>query len=118
MRPKDAGTRWETALTHLLPDSWRLAEGGRGDAGDLAWRLPTGDVLIVEAKRRENLSVHVALAKAKAKTAAADLPFAPLATILIWDRPVLKAGNVRRSRAGEPVVVCGLDDFVSLMGGV
>ena len=117
MRPKDAGTRWETSLTRRLPESWRLAEGGPADAGDLAWRLPTGDVLIVEAKRRENLSVHAALAKAKAKVRAADLPFVPLATILIWDRPQLKPGKVRRSRAWEPVVVCGLDDFIGLMGG-
>jgi len=117
MRPRDAGTRWETALTRRLHDSWRLAEGGLHDAGDLAWRLPTGDIVVVEAKRRQNLSVHTALAKAKAKSKGADLPFVPLATVLIWDRPVLKEGNERRSRAGEPVVVVGLDDFVTLIGG-
>ncbi len=115
MRPKAAGTRFESALARRLGDAWRLAEGGGKDAGDLAWRLPSGDHLIVEAKRRETLSVHTALAKAKQKAAQANLPFALLATILVWDRPQLKAGNIRRSRVGEPVVVCGLDDFVRLV---
>ena len=117
-RSKAQGTRFESYLiAHKLRtgNAWRLAEGGEHDAGDITWRLPSGDHVVIEAKRRENLPVHAALAKAKGKVAAADLPFIPLLTVVVWDRPALKAGNVRRSRVGEPVVIVGLDDFIKLV---
>jgi len=93
----------------------RLAEHGQNDAGDLAILLNGEEAIIVEAKRRQQLSAHAALAKAKAKAGKADLPWSVLCTIVVWDRPVLKEGNVRRSRVGEPVVIVGLNDFLGLL---
>lgn len=123
MKPKDQGTRYETAIVqeatrHGLT-AGRIAEGGRWDAGDVFLVDEYGDHWIIEAKARAALNPHKELAKAKAKTSKANLPFFTTDTVLFWKRLTRKEGNERRTPDGEPEIVCMTPDtFFALLKGL
>jgi len=123
MKPKDQGTRYETAIvqeaTRRAVAASRIAEGGRWDAGDILLVDGCGDHWIVEAKARAALNPHKELAKAKAKTRKANLPFFTVDTVLFWKRLTRKEGNERRTPDGEPEIVCMTPDtFFALLEGL
>ena len=113
-KQKAQGTKWEsrivTDLLHVLgPDAaWRLAEQGTNDPGDIA-AVIDGEHWIIEAKHRERLNVHDAMKKARAKVAAADLPFYPYRTVLIWKRTDRTSGV---SKPAGAVVVMDYGDWL------
>lgn len=106
-KSKRQGTAWESAVVDTLKaagwDASRLAEGGIRDVGDIYATDPYGHQWVIEAKHRERLNPHRALAAAKAKVAASE--FADCRVAVWWKRTVLKDGNSRRTADGEPVVV-------------
>ena len=115
MRPKDQGTRWESAIvTSAMAfgiDARRIAEGGQNDLGDIQLDVPNGDIWILEAKHRTNLNTHQTLRAAKKKAPA----YANVA--VIWKKSVRKAGNQNRTPDGEPsVVILDLPTFLTLIG--
>ena len=118
-KPKAQGTAWESWLVGDLRfhglDAWRLAEGGSADAGDIAAVDRDGDHIIIEAKATERLNATRALAKAKAKTAQADLPFVPWATVLAWKRIVKGDGPNRVADGERRVVVMDWETFLELI---
>lgn len=93
-KPKIQGTRFETATVNLLKSwgfkSYRLAEGGMKDEGDVQVELP--DEVILECKARQNLNIHQTYHKATQKT---DKP-----VILAWKKLVNKGSSARRSPDG------------------
>ncbi len=96
--------------------AWRLSEGGSKDPGDVAIETWEGDVYVVEAKHRERLNIHKALAKHLGKVERATLPVVPAGAALQWKRTVLKEGNVRRSADGLPeVFVLTPDEYLDLI---
>jgi len=114
-KPKQQGTRFETWLTRYLTAAGltvhHLRPKGTADQGDLEVLDGFGDRWLIEAKHREHLSAHAALAAASAKAQTAGLPCAAV----IWKRSTLKPGNQRRSPTGEPVVCLPLSTFRSLL---
>ena len=93
-KPKIQGTRFETATVNLLKSwgfkSYRLAEGGMKDEGDVQVELP--DEVIFECKARQILNIHQTYYKATQKT---DKP-----VILAWKKLVNKGSSARRSPDG------------------
>jgi hypothetical protein len=119
LRPKDQGTRFETEIARLVSivgESWRLAEGGSGDPGDVALRTDAGDHWVLECKHRQNLPIHEALKKAQQKALYADLPFMVDGVAVVWKRTLPNPDGGRRIPQGV-VVVLGMDDFLRLLGG-
>src|SRR5512137_2959765 len=102
-RNRDQGTHWEQFIVKVAQacglKAWPLARRGPSDPGDLAIQTPDGDVIVVEARCRQNMSVHRALAEARDQTDKADLPFVPLCTVLAWKR-LQPTGGERRRQAG------------------
>ena len=94
-KPKIQGTRFETATVNLLKSwgfkSYRLAEGGMKDEGDVQVELPKE--VIFECKARQNLNIHQTYFKAKQK--AKDKPL-----VLAWKKLVNKGSSGRRSPDG------------------
>ena len=114
-KSKAQGTKWETRIVtdlhHALGHermAWRLAEGGSTDPGDIA-TIINGEHWIIEAKHRERLNIHDAIKKARAKVAAADLPFYPYRTVLIWKRTDRSGGT---SKPVGAVVVMDYNDWL------
>ena len=135
MRPKDQGTRLETAIVERCKAAGltarRLAEGGVRDGGDIEvwtnaqgpWGSQVGghrevDCLVIEAKARQQGNVTRWLAKAKKKAANADLPFIPAGVVVWWKRVVPRKGAAVRVADGErEVVVMDVETFLMLLGG-
>lgn len=114
---KNQGTRFETKLIQTLKPHalWihRLAEQGIDDQGDIRF-VPRGadaDAFYVEARHRQNLSIHTALANhaAKIERNVEDEIGIP---ILIWKRTTRKPGNKIRTSDGI-VVVQTLPDWIA-----
>ena len=118
---KQAGTAWERDLEGQAHDhglkAWRLAEHGQHDLGDLVVVTGDGDHIILEAKCRGALPVHVAVAKARGKARHPSAAFLPLMAVVVWKRLQTVIGNERRRQPAPPVVVMDLDDFWTLIGG-
>lgn len=99
-KPKIQGTRFETATVNLLKSwgfkSYRLAEGGMKDEGDVQVEIFNGILpqpeIILECKARQNLNIHQTYHKATQKT---DKP-----VILAWKKLVNKGSSARRSPDG------------------
>lgn len=120
-RPKDLGTRLETATVEAARaaglEAERLAEGGSKDLGDVRiWSYEVdGGVIypslayIVECKDRMALNIHEALQKAVAKGGRR--------TVVKWRRMARKPGNTNRSEVGVPIVAMTEDLFLELIGG-
>lgn len=110
-KPKRQGTAWETAIVKAahaygIP-ARRLAEEGSNDPGD----IQLGDTWILEARHRQNMNIHEALAKAKRKS---PLPN----TAVVWKRMKRKKpGQQRRRSAGPPIVAIDLPTFLQLISG-
>lgn len=124
-RPKDQGTRLETATVKYFQKSGlearRLAEQGRNDLGDIeiyGARQPFPYLarqpfpyLILECKARANLNVHQTLAKAIEKARGP-------AAIVVWKKLTRKGDNRRRTPDGiGTTVTMDLDTFCRLIGG-
>lgn len=109
-RPKDLGTRQETAVVNKALDAGlvaeRLAEGGARDLGDV--RIATDTFWIGEVKDRERLNIHSALEKALEKSGTPD-------TFVVWRRLYRKEGNTRRTQDGPVVVALTLERFLELL---
>lgn len=110
-RQKQQGTSLETAIVRdfqaLGIRSWRYAEGGSQDIGDVGAYADRERVH--EAKFRERLNVHDALHKAMGKAA-------PHPCTLVWKKLTKKAGNARRTPDGvAQVAVMAWDDYLHLM---
>lgn len=121
-RPKDQGTRLETATVKAAEAAGlyaeRIAEGGPNDLGDVRiWGsagVRDGQVqpvagFIVECKDRMALNIHEALQKAINKSGRY--------TVVKWRRMARKSGNTRRHEVGEPVVAMTESLFLELLGG-
>jgi len=116
-RPKDQGTRLETATVKYFLESGlearRLAEGGRNDLGDIelhGLRQPF-PYMIIECKARANLNVHQTLAKAIEKARGA-----PVA--VLWKKLTRKGDNQRRTMDGVgSIVAMSEETFCLLIGG-
>ena len=110
-RPKDIGTRLETAVVRNAQDrgmvAERLAEGAANDRGDI--RVYTDTEWVGEVKDRMSLNVPRALEKALAKSKTPD-------TFLVYRKMIRKAGNTNRTQDGPVVVVLTLDRFLGLLG--
>lgn len=109
-RPKDLGTRLESATVIAAMDAGliaeRLAEGGMRDRGDL--RILTNDEWVGETKDRMQLNIHQALEKARTKSGTHR-------TFVVWRRMVRKPGNQRRTQAGPTIVALEVDTFLELL---
>ncbi len=113
-RPKDQGTRLETAIVNELVDrghkAARLAEGGSNDLGDIMVELANYDGLVIEAKARQALGIHAAVAKADRKAGA-------FPAVVWWKRLIKPAdGGRRRAVDGQAeIVAMSKDTFVWLL---
>jgi hypothetical protein len=109
-RPKDLGTRLETAVVRNAIDrgliAERLAEGAVNDRGDI--RVYTDEEWVGEVKDRMSLNVPQALAKALLKSGSYN-------TFLVWRKMKRLDGNTRRTQDGPVVVVLTLDRFLELL---
>jgi hypothetical protein len=109
-RPKDLGTRLETAVVRNATDrgliAERLAEGAAYDRGDI--RVYTDVEWVGEVKDRMSLNAPKALEKALAKSRTFD-------TFLVWRKMTRKNGNQNRTQDGPVVVVLTLDRFLELL---
>jgi hypothetical protein len=109
-RPKDLGTREETATVRLAVSKGlvaeRLPEGASADRGDV--RVYAEHEWIGEVKNRQALNIHAALEKAILKAGTVD-------TFVVWRRMVRHAGNTNRTQEGPVVVVLTLDRFFVLL---
>lgn len=108
-RSKNQGTAFESEIVNAFKakglHAQRIAEGGARDIGDVY----CADVdVVIEAKDRANLNVHVSLDKARKKAGGK-------VTVLFWKRRVRVNGNANRTQPGPPVVVMSVDDFLELM---
>jgi len=118
---KRQGTSWERDLESQAHDhgllAWRLAEHGQHDLGDLVVVTADGDHIILEAKCRQALPAHTAVAKAKVKARHPSAEFLPLTAVVVWKRLQATSVDRRRRQPAPPVVVMDLDDFWTLIGG-
>jgi len=121
VRPKDQGTRWETAIVDAAKahgcDAWRLAPAGARDVGDVVVRTPDGDHYIVQAKDRQALNIHECLGELLGRVSERpDEPFAVTGVGVAWKRMLkLRDGELRRRRAGPPVVAVSLEEWLELI---
>ena len=117
VKPKDQGTRNETALVNKAKKhglkAWRLAEGGGNDPGDVAIETAEGDVYVVECKHRQQLSVHNEFEKAAGKVKGVDHPFVVAGVALQWKRPFRVEGQERR--VNKEVMVISVDEWLELI---
>ena len=113
-RPKQQGTRLEPAIVNELKDvglyAVRLPEGGSNDRGDILVELGDDTELVVEAKARQALGIHAAVAKADRKAGA-------FPAVVWWKRLIKPAdGGRRRAVDGQAeVVAMSKDTFVWLL---
>ncbi len=116
-RPKDLGTRLETATVKYFLSSGlearRLAEQGRNDLGDIelhGLRQPF-PYMILECKARANLNLHQTLATATEKARGAPV-------VVLWKKLTRKGDAQRRTPDGVgTTVTMSLDAFCLLIGG-
>lgn len=104
-----------------------LPEGGPLDEADLETMVydtnPANNYfrrVVIEARARQNMSVHVAMAKAigKEERAAKREDRPPDAVWLVWKRfAPIRPGEVRRRALGPPLVIMELDEAIRLAGG-
>ena len=106
-RPKDLGTRMETAVVRNAQDrgliAERLAEGGAYDRGDI--RILTDVEWVGEVKDRMSLNVPRAVEHALAKAKTPD-------TFLVYRKMVRREGYQNRTQDGPVVVALTLDRFL------
>ncbi len=109
-KPKDLGTRRESAVVKKAQDmgliAERLAEGGAQDRGDV--RILTDTEWVVEVKDQMALNVPRALEKALAKSGTPD-------TALVYRKMMRKPGNSNRTQDGPVVVALTLERFLGLL---
>lgn len=109
-RPKDLGTRQETAVVRRAQGygliAERLAEGSVTDRGDI--RIFTDTEWVGEVKDRMALNVHQALDKARAKSGAHS-------TFIVWRKMKRNSGSSRRVQDGPVIVALTLDRFLELL---
>lgn len=109
-RPKDLGTRLETAVVRNAQDrgliAERLAEGAAYDRGDV--RILTDREWTIEVKDRMSLNVPQALEKALAKAGTPD-------TALVYRKMTRRNGNTNRTQDGPVIVALTLDRFLELL---
>lgn len=113
-KAKDLGTWLETytvrqAVAQGLKAE-RLAEGGRGDLGDVRITLDTGEVWILECKNAENVNEQAVLAKAARKAEAHTSRVG-----VVRRRMKRKDGNVRRTQVGPITVTVDLELLLELL---
>lgn len=109
-RPKDLGTAHETRIVRAAQDAGlvaeRIAEGGAADRGDV--RILTDHEWVIEAKDRQNLNIHQALAKAAQKAQTGRVA-------VVWRRMVRRPGNTNRTQDGPIVVALTLEAYLELL---
>lgn len=120
-KAKAQGTRYETNIVNTTRNhglqARRLAETGTNDAGDILIETGTYDHFVVEAKHRDRLAIHDALAKAERKAMMSpDLNVIPLGAVVWWKRTARQEGKKRRVPMGE-VVVMSPELFLELLTG-
>ena len=110
-RPKAQGTRFETRIVRLLQEAGlyahRLPEGGPNDKGDI--EILTDRHWIIEAKDRQRLNIHDALAAATTKAPGKHVA-------VVWRRmSTRQPDQQRRHEIGEPIVAISLDTFITML---
>jgi hypothetical protein len=109
-RPKDLGTRQESAVVNRAQTigliAERLAEGGALDRGDV--RILTDREWIGEIKDRQQLNLHQALEKAILKAGTPD-------TFVVWRKMRRRKDSQRRTQDGPIIVAVTLDRFLELL---
>jgi len=130
-RSKAQGTRFAWKLRNRLVAAGlpakALPEGGPLDEGDIEvhiWDLTYGEPqarrIVVEARSRQNMSLHTAMVKALQKEDRAALREDRYADAvwLAWERMIpLGPGRKRRVSAGPILVTITLDEAIRLGGG-
>lgn len=109
-RPKDLGTRQETAVVRRAQDhglvAERLAEGGAADRGDI--RILTDIEWVGEVKDRMALNIHQEVDKARRKSGVHS-------TFVVWRKMKRNQGSTRRVQDGPILVALTLDRFLELL---
>ena len=120
MKPRDQGTRWESAIVEAAEEwgckAYRLAPSGTKDLADILIETPNGDTFLVSAKDRQQLNIHAELGKLLGRVDKADLGCAVAGVGVAWKRMVPGEG-VRRVRAGPPLVAVSLNEWLALITG-
>jgi hypothetical protein len=118
-RAKAAGTEMEVwTVEHLRRGLWRLpfaefiqrrTKTGAKDRGDVAnVRLPDGRVLVIEVKNTAKPTIGPWLKEAETER----LNDEAAAAVVVYKRH-----GIGRTRMGEQVVTCTLDDLIVILGG-
>ena len=117
-KSKAQGSRWERWLRlKFRASGFGVEDIHHGRVADIrlwAFGYESAGQIVIEAKDAANLSVHTALQRARDKARRNDWQGM---VALVWQRHLLKPGNVRKTAVGDPVVVIALDDFIRATGG-